>query len=96
MVGIEAVWINQCSSILPQVVTNLLYITVCIITKSEQSNILVSHMEPRLVLRVYYMYSITVHIMQGGGGGASVGSDMNSPLPPLLGFWGKHLSKVYI
>ena len=58
MVGLEAVWINQCS-ILPQLVTNLLYITVCIITKSEQSNILVSHMEPRLVLRVYYMYSIT-------------------------------------
>ena len=67
MVGIEAVWINKCS-ILPQVVTNLLYITVCIITKSEQSNILVSLMEPRLVLRVYYMCSITVHIMRGGKG----------------------------
>ena len=72
MVGIEAVWINQCSSILPQVVTNLLYITVCIITKSEQSNILVSLMEPRLVLRVYYMCSITVHIMRGGEGGVLV------------------------
>jgi hypothetical protein len=58
MVGLEAVWINQCS-IPPQLVTNLLYITVCIITKSEPSNILVSHMEPRLVLRVYCMYSIT-------------------------------------
>ena len=55
VVGIEAVWINQCF-ILPQVVTNLLYIAVCIITKSEQSNVLVSLMEPRLVLRVYYMY----------------------------------------
>jgi hypothetical protein len=58
MVGLEAVWINQCY-ILPQLVTNLLYITVCIITKPEQSNILVSHMEPRLVIRVYYMCSIT-------------------------------------
>ena len=73
--GIEAVWINQCS-ILPQLVTNLLYITVCIITKSEQSNILVSHMEPRLVLRVYYMYSIAYNAR--GGGSASVDSDMNS------------------
>ena len=64
MVSIEAVWINQCS-ILLQLVTNLLYITVCIITKSEQSNILVSLVEPRLVLRVYYMYSITYN--EGGG-----------------------------
>ena len=62
---------------------------------SRVTLILVSLMEPRLVLRVYYMCSITVHIMRGGGG-ASVGSDMNSPLPPLLGFRSKHLNKVYI
>ena len=70
MVGLEAVWINQCS-ILPQLVTNLLYITVCIITKSEQSNILVSH-----ISHISESTACTVlHIMQGG---ASVGSDMNS------------------
>jgi hypothetical protein len=68
MVGIDAVWINQCSSILPQVVINLLYITVYIITKSEQSNFSLTH-GAQTNLRVYYMCSITVHIMRGGGGG---------------------------